>query len=252
MHTSFLSNACIRALCYSPTARLDSYKFFRNYQSPQQISQDVTIIEALRATWASSGILPPISVGPMGREETVMSAGNGFANPIREVIKEAYHAFGAKAKVSCLFSVGSGFRGVAVLGDGMKFLQGARTDCERVAHELKRGMAKFKVYYRLSVDHGLEGWDQFRTEFGAMKSHVDDYLGRDEPSADLDRCVTASITEGVVTLDKIRESTIYQISLLTCTRRHQDGRRPIGAWTTTSLSILRYAQEANGHNYQRT
>ena len=216
------------------------------------MTQDITIIEAIKATWASSDILPPVSIGPKGLEETVMSAVNGFANPIREVIKEAYHVFGTRAKVSCLLSLGSGFRGVVALGDGRNPPQGAHTDCERVARELKRGMARLNIYYRLSVDHGLEGWYQFGAEFGAMKSHVDDYLGRDEPSADLDRCVTASITEGVVTLDKIRESTIYQISLLTCTRRHQDGRHPIGAWTTTSLSNLRYAQEANGRNYQRT
>ena len=96
-----------------------------------------------------------------------MSAGGGYANPIREVIKEAYHIF---------------------------------------------------VYYRFSVDHGLEGWGQFEAEFGAMKGHVDDYLARDEPSSDLDRCVTASAIEGVVSLDRIRESAFWGISLLTPSR----------------------------------
>jgi hypothetical protein len=200
-----LTNASIRSLCYSPTARLDSYKLFRNYQSPQQITQDVTIIEALRAAWASPGMLSPIFIGPKGCEEVVMSARNGFANPIREVIKEAYHVFGPKFPVSCLLSLGSGVRGVVSLDNNGNTGQDVHMDCERVSREVKRSIARLNVYYRLSVDRGLEIWDLFETGFGSMKSHVDDYLGRDEPSGDLDRCVTASITEGVVTLDKIRE-----------------------------------------------
>jgi hypothetical protein len=177
-----------------------------------------------------------------------MSAGNGFANPVREVIKEAYHIFGAKAKLSCLLSLGSGFRGVVALDN---ITHGIRIDCDRVSREVKRGIARLNIYYRLSVDHGLEGWDQFGPDFGTMKSHVDDYLGRDEPSNDLDRCITASITEAVVTLDKICESTICEISLLTSSRWYQAGRSSIEARTTASLGILRYAQEANGRNYQR-
>jgi hypothetical protein len=204
MRILFLSNAQIRALCYSPTARLDSYKFFRNYQSPQQTPQDVTIIEAVRATLASAGILPPVFIGPKGREEAVMGAGNGFANPIREVIKEAYHVFGAKAKVSCVLSLGSGFRGVVALNDGKNIAQGASVDCERVAQEVKESLARWNVYYRLSVDRGLEGWRPFVARFGAMKSHVDDYLGRD---ADMDKCIAASTKAGSISMERICEST---------------------------------------------
>jgi hypothetical protein len=236
-----LTSAYIRALCYSPIARLDSYKFFRNYESPQQITEDVTLIEALRATWASPGVLPPISIGPKGCGEMVMSAGNGFANPIREIIKEAYHIFGARAKLSCLLSLGSGFRGVVALDNGRNITHGVCIDCDRVSREVKRGIARLNIYYRLSVDHGLERWDQFRPEFGTMKSHVDDYLGRDEPSNDLDRCVTASITEAVVTLDKIRELTICEISLLTSSRWYQAGGGSIEARTTAAFGILCYA-----------
>src|SRR5277367_650617 len=78
MHTSVRYNTQVRALCYSATARLDSHKFFRNYHSPQQITEDVTVIEALRATWAFPGRLPPISIGPKGRKQMVMSAGTRF------------------------------------------------------------------------------------------------------------------------------------------------------------------------------
>jgi hypothetical protein len=199
----------IRALCYSPTTRLDSYKFFRNYQSPKEVTQDVTVIEAIQAAWASTGILPPISIGPKGRQEMVLSAGNGFANPIREVIKEAYHVFGATARVSCLLSLGSGFRGVVALDDDRKNIaQGARMNCERVAREVKESLARSSVYYRLSVDHGLEG-GSFVIDFGAMKSHVGDYLRRD---VDMDKCIAASTKAGTISIERICESLYFAMA----------------------------------------
>jgi hypothetical protein len=202
-----------RALCYSPTARLDSCKFFRNYRSPTQVTQNVTVLEALRVTWAIPGMLPTVSIGPKGLEEPVMSAGNGFGNPIREVIKEAYQVFGAKTQISYILNIGSGFRGVVHLDDGNNVLQGASMDCDRLARDVTRNLARLRIYYRLSVDRGLEGWGAFRTDFGVMKSHVDEYLGRDEPSSVIDHCIAASVREGGVSLDKICESLALVVPL---------------------------------------
>jgi hypothetical protein len=135
-----------------------------------------------------------------------MTAVNIFGNPIREVIKEAYSIFGGQAQVSCLLSVGSGFRGVVALEDGKNPSQGIHMDCDRVAQEVNRGLARLNVYFRLSVDHGLEGWGDFGTNFGAIKSHVDGYLGRDEVSNSLGRCVAASVVEGTISLERICKS----------------------------------------------
>jgi hypothetical protein len=173
----------------------------------------VTILEALRVAWAIPGMLSAISIGPKGLEEIVMSAGNGFGNPIREVIKESYQVFGAKAQISYILSIGSGFRGVMALYDGNSVVQGASMDCERVARDVTRSLARLHVYYRLSVDRGLEGWGPFRTGFGVMKSHVDEYLGRDEPSGVMDHCIAASFREGGVSLDKISESLPLTVPL---------------------------------------
>jgi hypothetical protein len=139
----------------------------------------------------------------------VMSAGNGFANPIREVIKEAYYVFGDKARVSCILSLGSGFRGVVALDDDRKNItQAVRMDCERVAQEVKESLAKSNVYYRLSVDRGLEE-GLFVIDFGAMKSHVDDYLRRD---VDMDKCIAASAKAGKISMEKICESVYLEMA----------------------------------------
>jgi hypothetical protein len=250
LRVALLTQVHHSALCYSPTARLDSCRFFRNYQSPQQITQDITIIDALRATWAAPGILPSIPIGPKGREQMVMSAGTRFANPIREVIKEAYHIFGAESQISYILGLGSGFRGFIAVDDGGKITGGSSMDCERVARDIKRSLAKLKVYYRLSVDRGLEGWESFQGGFGAMKSHVDEYLGRDEISRTMDQCIATTFMDGRVSLKQICELMVLELPLLTLGRWFQATRNSIDTRTTTSLRILCHAQETNGDNHQ--
>jgi hypothetical protein len=146
----------------------------------------------------------------------VMSAVTGFANPIREVIKEAYHIFGAEAQISCILSLGSGYRGFITVDNRGRTAGGA--DCEKVARDVRRGLSKLKVYYRLSVDHGLEGWESFQGSFGAMKSHVDEYLGRDEPSIDMDQCIAASFMNGRAPLGQICKLKLLEMPLLTLDR----------------------------------
>jgi hypothetical protein len=139
----------------------------------------------------------------------VMSAGNGFPNPIREVIKEIYYVFGPKARVSCLLNLGSGFRGVVAHSDDRRNIaQGTRIDCERVAQEVKESLARSNVYYRLSADRGLEG-GSFVIDFGAMKSHVGDYLRRD---VDMDKCIAASAKAGTISMERICKSFYVEMA----------------------------------------
>jgi hypothetical protein len=171
-----------------------------------------------------------------------MSAQSGFANPIREVIREAYHVFGSKAQISCLLSLGSGFRGVITLDDNGSVAQGARMDCERTARDVKRGLARLNVYHRLSVDRGLEGWGSFGAGFGVMKSHVDEYLGRDEPSWDMDQSIAASIKEGRVTLERIRKSSVFEkyfVSFLVDAHRAQETRSSHGIPPLSAYFVMR-------------
>jgi hypothetical protein len=241
-----------RALCYSPTARLDSCKFFRNYRSPQQITQDVTVVEAIQATWATPNMIPTISIGPEGRDEMVTSGINWFGNPIREVIKEAYHVFAAEAKASCILSLGSGFSGIASIEEAVVVTRLACMDGERVAREVNSELKRLNVYYRLSVDYGLEGSGPFVAGFGVIKSHADAYLNRDEPGGRLDQCVDASAAEATVTLERICEFTGYRGNLLISSRWASGTGKSIDTRTSTSFRLLRRAQETNGGNHQRT
>jgi hypothetical protein len=81
-------------------------------------------------------------------------------------------------------------------------------NCERVSQELKESLARNNVYYRLSVDHGLEG-GSFVINFGAMKSHVGDYLTRD---VDMDKCISASTRAGTISMERICESLYFAMA----------------------------------------
>lgn len=186
---------------------MDVCNVFRNYKSPHQVTPNITVVDALRAAWATPGLVSPVPIGPKGRDGSAVSAVNGFANPIQEAIKEAYHVHGKDSKISCLLSLGTGFRGVVSLRDrtGAERNIGsvATTDCEAVAEEVYRRFARLGVYYRLSVDHGLEGFNRFGIEFGSIKSHVDAYLAKKENSGRLDRCISASATSRTVTMGQL-------------------------------------------------
>jgi hypothetical protein len=183
---------------------------FRNYQSPQQSGTEVTLVEALRAAWATPGLIAPKLVGPTGREEELVSAVNGFNNPIQEAIKEAYTTFGPDARIACLLSLGSGQRGVISLDEkdvtprklGMQMV----TDSDIVAEEVRKRIGRLRIYHRLSVDRGLEGWELFRRGFGVIKSHVDAYLSKDAVNGILEDCLNVSRSVNNVSMERICES----------------------------------------------
>jgi len=146
-------------------------------------------------------------VGPLGREETLISA-LGFINPTQEAINVAHTAFGAEARVSCLISLGSGKRGVlsiqadqpdSVKSIGLKIA----TDPERIAEEVQRRIGKLKVYHRFSVDDGLQEPAIFCANFGTIQSHSIAYLLKQATSDRLDRCIRLSEMPGAVTMEKI-------------------------------------------------
>jgi hypothetical protein len=182
-------------------------KMFRNYQAPQQITQDATVVQALHATWATPGFVAPALIGPPGREETLLSAIYGFSNPTQEAIKEAFRVFGPDVRVSSILNLGSGHRGITSLYDEENSAHsiGARmaTDGEIIAETLQDRLGHLGIYFRLSVDHGLEHWMGSKDGFGAIKSHVDSYLSRIEISNKLNQYLDASDKNIGVPLERL-------------------------------------------------
>lgn len=166
----------------------------------------------------------PVSIGPEGGEGYAVSAVNGFANPIQQIIKEVYNVYGKEAGISCLLSLGSGYRGVISHrdeGTEIHISTQMAMDGDAVAEEVYRRLENLGVYHRLSVDHGLEGWNRFGVELGSIKSHVDAYLSKKENNNKMERCIFASVANTAVNIKQLCKPSDH--SLCTSLILYSDG-----------------------------
>ena len=184
-------------------------RVIRNYDCPEFVSQEATILQAMLAAWATPGLMSPVLLGPEGREEIVVSAINSFCNPTQECIMEAYRTFGAERPISCLLSLGSGRKGpisleTTTLDTGQDLGFRITVDCESVDEQLQRRIGRLRVYYRFSVDSGFEGHKIFKGGFGAIASHSAAYCSTEVVSSRMDDCLKAAEKGTGVTLERIR------------------------------------------------
>ena len=186
-------------------ANLGRCRLFRNYES-RQASYNPTIVQAIRVAWATPGLFPPASVGIDIFAEDLVSATHGFNNPTLEVIKEAHQVFGSNACVSSLMSLGAGRAAVrAIENDGstsIKTLEQLAMDCEHTADEVERRIGRLGIYFRFSVDHGLE-LDTPSSSMGKISAHTTQYLLGDHVSSRLDVCIGSAEKESPVTLEQL-------------------------------------------------
>ena len=178
---------------------------FRNYES-RQSSYNPTVIQAIRAVWATPGLFPSVRIGPGVMEEEIVSAASGFNNPTLEILKEAHQAFGPDATVSCLLSLGAGRVAIrSVTSDGTpasKALEQLAMDCEKTADEVQRRIGRLGIYFRFSVDRGLD-FDGSFSPMGNITAHTGQYLLDDAVNRGIDTCIQSSERDSRVTLEQI-------------------------------------------------
>jgi hypothetical protein len=135
----------------------------------------------------------------------------GSENPTRELVSEAYNLFGEDAHVSTILSLGSGHLGaLAAPSVGLKdkwaeisteMVKG----CEQVAQEMEMQVGHLGVYYRFSVDQGLQriyGVDL--DDISWLNAQVHSYLAEAQVSRKLDHCVeNLRLRQGQVTLGQL-------------------------------------------------
>jgi len=188
-------------------ANLGRCRLFRNYES-RQASFNPTIIEAIKVVWATPGLFPPVNIGLGIVQEELVSAASGFNNPTLEVIKEAHQVFGSDASISCLMSLGAGRAAISAVGsDGntsIKTLEQLAMDCENTADEVQRRIGRLGIYFRFSVDRGLD-FDTPSSSTGKIAAHTAQYLLGDRVSSRLDICIVSAEQESRVTLEQLCE-----------------------------------------------
>jgi len=197
--------------------------------------QDITVLDAILATCASQPDFLPITIGIEHRKQHFVGAGTGLRtnNPVRELISEAHLYFSGPSRVTSLVSFGSGHPGVLALpresggdecnppptspleGQGpsrhdawVKAVRGCMMDAEQTAQEMAMQMGHLGVYFRFSVEQGMQQEKSLRSEnvadMGEVLVQTAAYMDTHEVSQRLDNCVESLESQlGLPTLDQL-------------------------------------------------
>jgi len=160
-----------------------------------------TVVEGIRAAWATPGLFSPATFGPYLMQEAFVSGVNGFNNPALEAIREAHDVYGGSlSTVALLLSIGAGRQPVLSI-DSSDVTQRISQDTENTARELQRRLSKVNMYFRFSAM--ME--NQMRS-LGDITSHTAAYLEEYPVTTLMERCLLAANNIGRLTLGDLCES----------------------------------------------
>lgn len=203
------------SICYSAVPNV-SCRLFRSYPT-RHASYNPTIVEAIRATWARPGLFSSIRVGAGPLQEELVSSMSGFDNPTLEAIKEAKDVFGGDTKISSILSLGCGKKRVANGTDTSETAENAQ-EAERVTGVLQRHLDTSGVYYRLSVEEGIEdSFTDIETHLQSVVAHTQGYLTDDTVSCSIDSYLKLSQHPSPFGLGEVCKRTFF-IGIFTLNR----------------------------------
>ncbi|KAH0581173.1 hypothetical protein H2248_012653 [Termitomyces sp. 'cryptogamus'] len=189
-------------------------RIFRTYQVRANPGYNCTVVQAARATTATPELFKPVVITAQGVSETFIGARLGYSNPTSVVLDEAKLVFGLSQQVVCLVSIGAGHPGPVSWNPTKQFnkrlvnlLFQISANYEAPAEELvKRYLHLPGVFYRLSVEQGLQAIVDDYNQLGVIKAHSLDYLKKAEVSQKVDDLVYAlhdcspKVTLGVLSM----------------------------------------------------
>jgi hypothetical protein len=148
-----------------------------------------TILQAACACIASPDTFDPVTIGVGHKKAMLIDAMVGYANPAKEMLREAQSAFGEDAEVATIISVGAGRGNVRVVSeDGREVgisngLRRGVAMCEQVHEDLQRQLQKTAIYHRFNVEQEME------TQPEIIFARVSAYMEESATSTRLDSAV---------------------------------------------------------------
>ena len=239
-----------RAIGYLSAVNITTCRLLRNYPN-RYAPTNMTIAQGIKVAWATPGLFSSVVFGPEeSRAEQLISCVNGYNNPTLVAVKEAFELFGADACVSCLLSLGSGKAAIRSLGatesDTTSTLEQLAVDCEATAQEVQRRIGSLGIYYRFSVERGLE-FTQPGGRINEIVSHTIAYIVEDAVSSVMDTCLQIADCPSNITLEQLC-TPVLQLEgvylMLSCSPRSGTSARLV-SWITSAVGILR--SPASGH-----
>lgn len=202
---------CAGFVLATPRINMNHTIRLRTYGVRTEPSLDVTVIDAVMATCASQAAFAPVPLGSHYTRQEYGMAPNG-SNPIRDIISEAYSVFGGDSTVTCLLSVGSGHPGIISVPSKsdsytlFSVMQGVLLDCEKRAVEMQEQMGHLGIYFRLSVEQGMQkSQDLLDQKLSGIVTYTEAYLDTPITNDTLDACVERLVTStGPVALNHLK------------------------------------------------
>lgn len=181
--------------------------YLRTYHVATDPPTGITVVDAALATCAFPSEFLPVSVGTGYEKLEYVSAGLRASNPIRQVITETYSYFGGDSRIGLLLSIGSGHPGTLSLteddsSDALgQLMRGVLLDCEKQAQEVQQWMGKFDIYFRFSVEQGMQNTPTLAGELGWISAQTSGYLSQPDTIKRVDKCLEETrMEEGAITL----------------------------------------------------
>ncbi|KAH8813457.1 hypothetical protein DL96DRAFT_1821248 [Flagelloscypha sp. PMI_526] len=181
------NDTCKTFVCAASSHNAIFPRLFRNYRSRSNPSPDCTILEASRATTAMPDLFDPITIEDKHISETFVGGELRWNNPSDELTKEAARVFKGR-HIACIISIGSGHPTHLSLSAGLAdLLPRIALDCERLADDMERRFGSAPdVFWRLSVEQGLQNLEVDLLNLEELASHTHSYLQNARTNRDMD------------------------------------------------------------------
>ncbi|KAH8797799.1 acyl transferase/acyl hydrolase/lysophospholipase, partial [Flagelloscypha sp. PMI_526] len=179
-------------------------RLFRTYRSRSSPSPDCTICEAIRATTALPGFFNPITIHDKHLSKMFVGGELRWNNPTDELTREAAREFKGQ-HVACIVSIGSGHPGHLSLAEGLaELFPRIAFDCERLNDDMERRFGNVPgVFWRLSVEQGLQNLASDLSNLDTLVSHTYLYLQGSQIQRDIDSLLVDLVRRPGRTLAKM-------------------------------------------------
>jgi hypothetical protein len=190
-------------------ANATSKVVLRTYPVRREVPSTITVTDAALASCSAQPDFAPVSSGPEYNRKVYVAAAN---NPVSDVITEAHELFGGDSSVAFLLSLGTGHPGtIPVPPDGNvdihRLMRDIMNDCEQQAQEIERRLGRVGIYFRFSVQHGMQNIHGGQaTDPSWISSQTETYLSDQRTSENIDALLQAFISpKKHVTLGQLGE-----------------------------------------------
>ncbi|KAG9053914.1 hypothetical protein FS842_006778 [Serendipita sp. 407] len=147
------SNGCKTVICVMNQANMSYCQLIRSYRSRSAPGPEYTITQVALASIASPDAYAPVLVGKGPKEAILSSALMGYANPVKQLLKEAHLHFG-EAEVGTLLSLGTGkienSKPIDTENRMQAMARQVTLDAQRSHEEVYERLKETGIYFRLN------------------------------------------------------------------------------------------------------